>query len=129
MTRISLANLADLHILVKLFNKKYSFDYDIEYDQSLIEKFAEKSSITEEELRKHSLIEEKNKIEQCIYEPSQNLKIYSTILFTSWSIKGKKPIRFCPKCLDEDEIPYFRKRWRYIFFPFCPIHDCFLENS
>ena len=29
---------------------------------------------------------------------------------------------FCPTCLASDNIPYYRKCWRYAFYPVCPQH-------
>ncbi|MDX9744115.1 MAG: TniQ family protein [Arcobacteraceae bacterium] len=35
---------------------------------------------------------------------------------------------FCPKCLSEDKIPYWRKKWRYDFYTACPKHKIFLSD-
>jgi len=37
--------------------------------------------------------------------------------------------RFCPKCLKEDDIPYFRKYWRVYFYTACHKHQCFLYDT
>lgn len=41
-------------------------------------------------------------------------------------LKGERSkhtgLPFCPSCLATDGIPYYRKRWRYGFFPVCPEH-------
>ena len=37
--------------------------------------------------------------------------------------------RFCPKCLQEDKIPYFKKEHRVIFSTFCKKHKCYLLNK
>jgi Zn ribbon nucleic-acid-binding protein len=37
-------------------------------------------------------------------------------------------LRFCPTCLREDKIPYFRKSWRVIFSTACLTHNCFLHD-
>lgn len=29
---------------------------------------------------------------------------------------------FCSACLSSDEVPYYRKHWRYAFYPCCPKH-------
>lgn len=39
------------------------------------------------------------------------------------------PIRYCPICLREDKIPYFRKSWKLAFSSICLKHDCFLYAS
>ena len=44
--------------------------------------------------------------------------------------ESKVPIyRYCHECLASDEIPYFRKEWRYVFSYVCPKHDCFLSDK
>ncbi len=37
--------------------------------------------------------------------------------------------RYCPYCLEQDEIPYFRDSWFYKPFLVCPIHHCLLFDS
>lgn len=37
--------------------------------------------------------------------------------------------QFCPQCLAEDEVPYFRKCWRVALFTFCPMHMAMLYDS
>jgi len=37
-------------------------------------------------------------------------------------------LMYCPKCLAEDKIPYFRKKWRYQFYNACPKHKVFLTD-
>lgn len=34
--------------------------------------------------------------------------------------------KYCPVCLREDKIPYFRKKWRVIFYNICHKHQCYL---
>lgn len=38
-----------------------------------------------------------------------------------------KSLMFCPKCLEEDEKPYFRRSWRLGFIIICLKHKCFLK--
>ena len=35
-------------------------------------------------------------------------------------------LQLCPYCIQEDEIPYFRKAWRITFNTICPTHRCML---
>jgi hypothetical protein len=37
-------------------------------------------------------------------------------------------LMYCPKCLAEDKIPYFRKKWGYQFYNACPKHKVFLTD-
>lgn len=39
---------------------------------------------------------------------------------------GKIASVYCPKCLADDEVPYFRLTWRLAFICTCPIHGCSL---
>jgi hypothetical protein len=38
-------------------------------------------------------------------------------------------LQFCPACLAEDHIPYFRKQWRVALFTDCPIHKISLYDG
>lgn len=37
--------------------------------------------------------------------------------------------RFCPKCWQEDKIPYIRKEHRIVFSTFCEKHKCYLQDK
>lgn len=37
-------------------------------------------------------------------------------------------MQYCPKCLLEDQIPYFRKEWRVAFVTTCSRHQCMLRD-
>ncbi len=37
-------------------------------------------------------------------------------------------LMYCPQCLAEDDILYWRKRWRYSFYNGCPKHHLFLTD-
>lgn len=34
--------------------------------------------------------------------------------------------KYCPICLREDKVPYFRKKWRVVFYNICHKHSCYL---
>lgn len=73
------------------------------------------------------------------------LTTYRTILYPGRQRSGQLrwilPIRthgmtregfgqqFCPQCLAEDEVPYFRKSWRVALFTFCPCHSVVLRDA
>lgn len=38
-------------------------------------------------------------------------------------------MRFCPKCLREDKVPYFRKKWLFSFSTACVRHKCYLYDA
>lgn len=37
-------------------------------------------------------------------------------------------LQFCPACLAEDEVPYFRKRWRVAFYTCCTKHSTMMHD-
>lgn len=37
--------------------------------------------------------------------------------------------QFCPQCLQEDAVPYFRKQWRLALFTYCPKHQIELHDA
>lgn len=38
-------------------------------------------------------------------------------------------MRFCPKCLKADKVPYFRKIWKVAFYTVCSKHKCFMLDA
>lgn len=63
---------------------------------------------------------------------SLTLKTYSGYLqeddISIMSNRLLSSIKFCPKCLKEDKVPYFRKNWKFAFSTACIKHNCFLRN-
>ena len=37
-------------------------------------------------------------------------------------------MQYCPMCLAEDDVPYFRKRWRVSLYTMCTKHQCMLHD-
>lgn len=37
--------------------------------------------------------------------------------------------QICPQCLAEDQIPYFRRKWRIALYTYCPKHSCMLLDA
>lgn len=37
-------------------------------------------------------------------------------------------LQFCPACLAEDAVPYYRKRWRVALYTVCPEHNCMVRD-
>jgi Zn ribbon nucleic-acid-binding protein len=56
----------------------------------------------------------------CIYPPKQIRKLKDRRTYYG--------LLFCPQCLKEDKIPYFRKQWRYTFYNACSKHKVFLAD-
>lgn len=42
---------------------------------------------------------------------------------------ASSPIQYCPQCLSEDEIPYFRKEWAFAFVVACKKHRAMLYQA
>jgi hypothetical protein len=38
-------------------------------------------------------------------------------------------LQYCPRCLKEDAVPYFRKRWRLALSTICTRHGCYLLDA
>ena len=49
------------------------------------------------------------------------------LLLSEWQHKGFG-LQFCPKCLSEDSVPYFRKRWRVAFYTWCGQHNVMVHD-
>ena len=84
--------------------------------------------ITNEELK---LLEEKSKNKVSLYNAT--LRSYSGYLQENIINNGLNKMlcnqRFCPICLREDKVIYFRKKWRVIFNTVCEKHKCFLYDK
>ena len=79
----------------------------------------------------------------CAYRST--LAIYRTRLYARRKLSGQLrwvlPIlshgtkrrgfgmQFCPACLAEDAVPYFRKQWRLALYTYCPIHRVLLYDA
>lgn len=64
---------------------------------------------------------------------SLTLKVYNGFLQENMINNGFNKLlcnlRFCPICLREDNIIYFRKHWKIVFNTICEKHKCFLYDS
>ena len=97
--------------------RPYSFfltESDITLDEEMIKTIEDKS---QHKIDIHSLIltTYSGFLQENIYDNNP------TIFFTHQ--------KYCPVCLREDKIPYFRKKWRVIFYNICHKHDCCQTNS
>jgi len=75
-------------------------------------------------------------LKKCVHEVdirSLTLQTYNTYLQEKIIPNGLNkfitPLRYCPACLREDKIPYFRKEWKITFFTICQQHRCFLYDA
>jgi len=128
MIRTSIANLTNLSKLISEldYNPNY-IDLDLHLKREIIQLFIDKTGVSEKKLREISLIDVKKSYE--IIQRKSSLNILQQLWITSWYKNNKNSLRYCPLCLKEDKMPYFRKEWRLSYISFCPIHNCFLENE
>lgn len=84
--------------------------------------------ISDKELK---ILEEKSKNYVSLYDST--LRSYSGYLQESIINNGLNKMlcrqRFCPLCLREDKVIYFRKKWRVVFNTVCEIHKCLLYDK
>jgi len=98
-------------------------DIDFQYHPNLWNSIANKSKIDIKTIQSLSLKSEEGYLftcNECLYPPAQIRKLIDK--------RTHFGLMFCPKCLEEDEHPYFRKKWRYLFFNACPKHKIYLQD-
>lgn len=106
----------------------WSRDVDIFWSTQshFINKLSYKSNIPVQILTNMSLQAYTGYLSEKIHTNTRN-KLIVPLVKRGRTNQGKG-IRYCPKCLEEDKEPYFRKYWRLSFVTVCPKHQCFLEN-
>lgn len=98
-------------------------DIDFQYNPSLWRSLAKKSNIDITAIQSLSLRSEEGYLftcNECLYPPAQIRKLIDK--------RTHFGLMYCPKCLEEDEHPYFRKEWRYLFFNACTKHGVYLKD-
>tara|TARA_R110002050_G_scaffold56_1_gene404 strand:- start:829 stop:1911 length:1083 start_codon:yes stop_codon:yes gene_type:complete len=112
----------NLHIKNTRKNSYTRKDLDFYDNQEFFDLLAMKSILTKEELHKMSLRSQEGYlfINQSLYPPQQIRRLIDK--------RTHFGLMYCPKCLETDEIPYWRKKWRYFFYTACPKHKIFLTD-
>jgi len=98
-------------------------DIDFKYDEKLFKQLTFKSGLDIKTIRNMSLRSEEGYLfacNDCLYPPKQIRKLVDK--------RTHYGLMFCPKCLAEDKVPYFRKQWRYSFYNACSKHKIFLVD-
>ena len=130
LTRVAIEHRRKLSIFLSLYIKKEGSsisrnDIDFLYDEKLFEVLVNKSNLIKEDIFKMSLRSEEGYLYSCninsLYPPNQIRKLVDK--------RKHYGLMYCPKCLAEDEIPYFRKEWRYQFYNICTKHEIFLTDK
>jgi len=128
LTRMSIEHRRKLSTFLSLFvkregNRISSIDIDFLYNEKLFNKLSQKSNLPIKEILAMSLRSEEGYLfscNNCLYPPKQIRKLKDK--------RTHNGLMFCPKCLAEDNIPYFRKQWRYYFYNACPKHKILLTD-
>lgn len=112
-----------LNLYIKNNRFAYSkIDLDFYSNDSFFELLNEKSNLSKEELLKMSLRSQEGHLFTNIgqYPPKQIRKLIDK--------RSTNGLMYCPKCLKEDNVPYFKKKWRYSFYTVCTKHEIFLTD-
>ena len=129
LTRVAIEHKRKLSIFLSLYVKKEGNsiarnDLDFLYDEKLFEALVNKSNLTKKDIFKMSLRSEEGYLYSCdsnnLYPPNQIRKLVDK--------RNHYGLMYCPQCLAEDKIPYFRKKWRYQFYNVCTRHQIFLTD-
>lgn len=128
LTRTAFAHnmKASTFLNLYLMNKRNSLtrkDLDFYNDNNFFEVLYEKSKWDKNDIFSLSMRSEEGFLyncNDCLVVPHQIRKpIYKRSNFG---------MMFCPKCLSEDKIPYWRRKWRYAYYTACPKHKIFLTD-
>ncbi len=129
LVREALAHLADPATFVNLYlpdwrNLLWTRDIDTSSDDILLNALAAKSGISYEVLYSHTIRAYEGYLAETVNPNIRNPFIQP--LKSRSRVKLGNGLRFCPKCLQEDREPYFRKKWRLSFSTACIVHNIFL---
>lgn len=128
LTRVALEHQRPLSVFLSLFVRHEGSaisrtDIDFLYDEKFLEQLARKSGLSQKDIYNMSLRSEEGYLficSDCLYPPKQVRKLLDK--------RTHYGLMYCPKCLAEDSIPYFRKQWRYTFYNVCIKHKCYLTD-
>ena len=126
LVRIARAHLTHTTSFTNMHFKEYPTniiwqrDLDIWCPDELIRRLSFKSGYSEEVIFNMTLRSLEGVITNHITGKSYTKNIRA--LGNYCHVKTKGGLQFCPKCLKEDKIPYFRKEWRLTFYTYCLKH-------
>ncbi|RXJ97795.1 hypothetical protein CRU98_12360 [Arcobacter sp. CECT 8986] len=130
LMRMSIEYKRNLSEFISLFiwhegNAISRTDIDFLYNEKLFNHLTQKSHLLKKEIFSLSLHSEEGHLFLCdensLYPPLQIRKLKDK--------RTHNGLMYCPKCLAEDKISYFRKKWRYNFYNACPKHKVFLTDK
>jgi len=128
LTRAAFAHGMSLNQFISLYVRHEGCamsrtDMDFQYNPKLLNLLAKKSKTNLKTIEQLSLRSEEGYLftcNECLYPPAQIRKLIDN--------RTHFGLMYCPKCLEEDEHPYFRKEWRYLFYNACPKHGIYLKD-
>lgn len=131
LVRTSLNHQTDPTTFINLYlpewrNILWTRDIDISADKKFLDTLVVKTGVVYETCHNLTLMSYEGYLAEEITTKTRNHFIQP--LGNQSRIKVKHGLRFCPKCLQEDESPYFRKKWRLSFSTACIKHKCFLMD-
>jgi hypothetical protein len=106
----------------------WSRDIDLFWgtNRNLLKKLSFKSRISEKRLFQCTLQTYEGYLSEKVRTNSSN-RFITSLVNRGRESRGKG-LRFCPLCLKNDPIPFFRKEWRLSFVTTCHQHQCFLHD-
>lgn len=117
LTRLCLSQGTSIEAMVKFLELKIHYDFDFRFWRRYAESISKKTGL--------SILNFKRQ-----WTFSKSLRLYDCdSKYYLMRYKRRRRSRFCPLCLQEDEIPYFRMEWRLKLCVSCPIHECLLEED
>ena len=117
LTRLSLSQGVSLWVMMGYLELKLHIDFDFRFWRLDIGSISKKTGLSIDDFKTQRTF-------------SRSLRLYDcSSLNYVMHYKRKRRFRFCPLCLQEDEIPYFRMEWRLKLCVSCPIHECLLEED
>lgn len=123
LTRMAIEHRRPLSEFISLFIRHEGSaivrtDMDFLYNEKLFQHLVQKSHLSKKEIFNLSLRCEEGYLYTCdehdLYPPLQIRKLTDKRMHHG--------LMYCPQCLAEDEIPYFRKQWRYHSLNICTKH-------
>ena len=126
LTRLAQANGIKLHSLaLDLWDRKtalaaWARDIDRSISNQQLLKITERTGVSENAIRDTTLASFEGTLTETIYKNTHDPFILPCGI--KHRTKTKNWLVYCPKCLAEDKVPYYRLTWRLAIFTVCPKH-------
>lgn len=117
LSRLCLSQGTSIEAMVKFLGLKIHYDFDYRFWRMDVKSISKKTGLSIADFKRQRTFSISLRSYDC--DSDHYLIRYK---------RGRRS-RFCPLCLQEDEIPYFRMEWRLKLCVSCPIHECFLEED